>query len=333
MNLKSSKSWIVAALLLSVLLCAVASYVNKPLPAYIDQPSEQEEMSEPELPWDVATYEGEGFSFQYPMEWTETIKDGNLAFFNSDGSYLMFQQTKYQPQINAVTDASIQNEITAAGMQFLSYERLSNCSFLFSYQNSNVITWEYVIWDRENECRLIISYPVSDNNDIYQALSVDVFSSFQWERQSPVPENLYLVYNAFGDFEFAVPSAWSTSISDESFQAENPDTGSRYRVTVSQASVASLQDISQVQYTQAAAQSRSNLYIRSYGASPSKITAESIYSLQGEQILLYHLMSLENGYLYEFTLDMPLSVIEDDYATFMECIKYFRTFGNADIGQ
>ena len=84
MKIKSSKNWIIATLLLAVLLCAVASYVNRPLPAYIDQPSEQEEISEVELPWNLIVYEGENYSFQYPSEWTETVKNGNLTFFNKD---------------------------------------------------------------------------------------------------------------------------------------------------------------------------------------------------------------------------------------------------------
>lgn len=66
MKIKSSKSWVFAALLLTILLCAAASYVNRPLPAYIDQPSEQEEISEVELPWELSIYEGENYSFQYP---------------------------------------------------------------------------------------------------------------------------------------------------------------------------------------------------------------------------------------------------------------------------
>ena len=57
MKIKSSKSWVFAALLLTILLCAAASYVNRPLPAYIDQPSEQEEISEVELPWELSIYE------------------------------------------------------------------------------------------------------------------------------------------------------------------------------------------------------------------------------------------------------------------------------------
>lgn len=326
MKIKSSKNWIIATLLLAVLLCAVASYVNRPLPAYIDQPSEQEEISEVELPWNLIVYEGENYSFQYPSEWTETVKNGNLTFFNNDGSYLMFQQSTYQPQINSVTADSIQNEVAAAGMQPLSYERLSNCSFLFSYQNNGATTWEYVCWDRELECRVILSYPAKDNGDEYQTLVMEVLSSFQWERQAPVSEKLYLTYNAFGNFEFAVPAGWTTSISNGSFYAANTETGSRYCVTVSQTELTTLTEISQIQYVQNTAQTRSNLYIKSFGASSSQITAESIYSHQGEQMLLYHFISLENGYLYELLLDTPISKGKEDYQLFEECIKYFRVF-------
>ena len=78
MKIKSSKSWVLLLCCSLFYLCAAASYVNRPLPAYIDQPSEQEEISEVELPWELSIYEGENYSFQYPSEWTKTVKNGNL---------------------------------------------------------------------------------------------------------------------------------------------------------------------------------------------------------------------------------------------------------------
>ena len=45
-----------------------------------------------------------------------------------------------------------------------------------------------------------------------------------------------------------------------------------------------------------------------------------------EDMIFYHAMSLYNGYLYEFMLDVPTSSGSADYQLVMECLKYFRTF-------
>lgn len=325
MNSRRSKKWVIAALLLAIMLSAVAAYVNKPLPAYIDQPVE-ETSEQADLLWELAVYKNESISFPYPSDWKKVIKDGNLTFFNLDGSYLMFQKTEYRPQINEATEISIQNEIVASGMTPLSFEKLSTSSFQFSYAADKIITWEYVVWDREYECRMILSYPLGDKEEQYQMLSGEIIKSFQWEQSAPIPKELYLIYNTFGNYEFAVPFNWTTQVSNDTFFAINENTGSVFQATVSQTELISLQEISEIQYGQFASQNRSNLYIRSYGASATKITAESIYSNQDDQMLFYHLMTLEDGYLYEFILDTPLSKGEEDYRLFTECIKLFRTF-------
>lgn len=322
--MKSSKNWLIIVIVIAVLLCAVASYVNRPLPAYIDTPSQsQTETPEIDLP-ELATYEDDHVLFEYPQAWRKTVKSGNTTFLNTDGTYLMFQQTSYQPQINSVTDASLQNELAAAGKQPLYFERLTTSSFLLSYQTDRIVSWEYVTWDLEHECRLIFAYN-EDETEKYQNLIPAIFGSFQWEQQAPIPNSLYLVYNAFGNFEFAVPAGWTSGVSSEAFCATNMETGSVFCVTVSETDLTTLRETSQIQYAQAA-QSRSNLYIKNYGAADKQITAESLYTLQGSQMLFYHVMALQDGYLYEFMLDAPISIGEADYNTFLDCMPYFRTF-------
>ena len=324
MNLKSSKSWLAITAVLVVLLCSVASYINTALPAYIDSPSDSSsEDAKPELP-EMSQYLADDVTFDYPAAWTQTQKGTNPMFLDSDGTYLLLQKSAYRPQINAVTEASVSNELAASNFIPLYYERLSSSSFLLSYCTDSIITWEYVIWDRELEYRLIFSTG-KEQTAAVKALISHVFDSFHWEQTLPIQED-YLVYHSFGNFEFAVPVEWTSGMSSEAFSATHMETGAVYSVTVSETSLTSLQRISQLQYVQEAAKSRSNLYIKSYGAGASQITAESVYSLDGAQMIFYHAMSLYNGYLYEFMLDVPTSSGSADYQLVMECLKYFRTF-------
>lgn len=325
MNLKSSTSWLAITAVLVVLLCSIASYVNTALPAYIDSPpASSSEDDSPELP-EMEQYMADGVTFEYPSAWTQAQKGANPMFLDNDGTYLLLQKSAYRPQINAVTETSVSNELAASDCVPLYYEKLSSSSFLLSYCSDSITTWEYVIWDREQEYRLVFSTGKERTTALEELIS-HIFDSFQWEQTLPIPENMYLVYNSFGNFEFAAPTEWTSGISSEAFSAAHMETGAAYSVTVTETSLTSLQDISQLQYVQEAAKSRSNLYIKSYGAGVSQVTAESIYTLDGVQMVFYHVMSLHNGYLYEFMLDTPVSSGGADYQLITECLKYFRTF-------
>lgn len=144
MNLKSSKSWLIITAVLVVLLCSIASYVNTALPAYIDSPSpSSSEDTKPELP-EMSQYLADGVTFEYPAAWTQAQKGANPMFLDSDGTYLLLQKSAYRPQINAVTEASVSNELAVSNFIPLYYEKLSSSSFLLSYCSDSIITWEFI---------------------------------------------------------------------------------------------------------------------------------------------------------------------------------------------
>lgn len=323
MNLKSSKSWLIITAVLVLLLCSVASYVNRPLPAYMDTPPVKEEENTLELP-ELSVYEAERLSFSYPSSWQQVTKRGNLTFLAPDGSYLMLQKSVYNPRINNATEVSVRQEITASGSLLLSFTPLNTSSFLLSYQNASVITREYVTWDLETEYRLIFAY---EDTNSYEELADYLFNTFRLEKASPIPETLSLIYSESGNFEFAVPTGWEVNASDTAYAAFNPQTGSQLCVSLSQTELSTLSGISQIQYKQEADQARPGLLLKNYGVSDEQLTAEAVYSLQsGEQVLFYHVMYLKNHYLYEFLLDTPYSGGSNDYRSVLESLKYFRCF-------
>lgn len=329
MNENLQKNWIVIVLVIAVMICAIAVYVNqKQLPAYFDRPSESSsplpEASLPEM--EPYTADQMKISFDRPISWQKIVMEGNTTFIDTDGTYLMLQISEYLPEINMATETSIQNELTAAGSQPLSFHSFSSSAFSFSYQTGNVLTFEYVSWDLKNECRLIFSTD-TDKAETMSHLITRIYDSFKWDKPSPIPEDIRLVYNEFGTFEFAVPIVWESGTSSEAFSAMNKDTGSIFSVTVSQSDKQSLTGLSELQYVQEASQSRPNLFVKRYAASDNQITAESVYaSTQGAQIVFYHVIILTGGFQYEFLLDAPTQTGEEDYLTIQECLKFFRVF-------
>lgn len=330
MFIKISKNWVIIILILATLLSAIATYMHQtPLPAYIDvQNDESHKEPENELP-ELDTYINSDLeiSFDFPLSWQQVIKDGNITYIAPDGTYLMFQKSSYHPQLNNATELSVQNDLLASGLELLSFDRLTTSSILLFYQGKNICSYEYVIWDRQSELRLIFSYDEETNTD-YQALIKHIFDSLHWIQQDPIPEDLLLIYNEVGNFEFAVPVDWNiNSTSTEAFSARNSTTGAILTITVAETDLVTLQDITQIQYSTEAIQSRGSLFIRQYAATDKQITAESVYSQQGEQMFLYHIISLgNNGYQYEFLLDAPLSTGESDYQIIQNCLKFFRIF-------
>lgn len=329
MNEDHQRNWLVIVLVVAVLICAIAVYINQgQLPAYIDAPSETSSPSaEVSLPeFETYTFDQLEISFQKPALWQQIIMNGNVAFIDTDGTYLMLQLREYQPEINIATEDSIANELAASGKQLLYFKQLSTSAFAFSYQSESVMTYEYVTWDLKNECRVIISTE-TENAESMLPLVNYVYDSFKWNKDSPIPDTIRLAYNNLGAFEFAYPASWEYGTSSEAFSARNPDSNSVFCVTVSQSNKESLAGITELQYAQGTSQSRPNLFMKRYAASDRQITAESVYSsTQGEQVLFYHVIILENGFQYEFLLDTPVATGETDYNAIQECLKYFRTF-------
>ena len=321
--MKSEKNWLIVTAVIVLLLCSIASYINRPLPAYIDTPKDTADENKSSIP-EMSIYETDSLSFPYPASWRQILKSGNVTFLSSDGSYLMLQESTYNAQINNATESSVQQELAASGLTFIYFEKLTTSSFLLSYQEGTIYTWEYVMWDLDSEYRLILSY---EDPSSYEELALYIFESFHWDKIRPIPENLFLVYSIYGNFEFAIPSGWTTQTSGASFNASNMQTGSQLSVTASQTDLPSLSGITQIQYAEKVSQLYPGLMLKSYGAADEQVTAEAVYNSQaGEQTLFYHIMYLKNGFLYEFLLNTPYSAGSDDYDNFMDCIQYFRCF-------
>ena len=206
--MKSEKNWLIVTAVIVLLLCSIASYINRPLPAYIDTPKDTADENKSSIP-EMSIYETDSLSFPYPASWRQILKSGNVTFLSSDGSYLMLQESTYNAQINNATESSVQQELAASGLTFIYFEKLTTSSFLLSYQEGTIYTWEYVMWDLDSEYRLILSY---EDPSSYEELALYIFESFHWDKIHPIPENLFLVYSVYGNFEFAIPSGWTTNL-------------------------------------------------------------------------------------------------------------------------
>lgn len=329
MQENNKKNWLTIVIIITVLITAIAVYMNQaPLPAYIDEAPSPSPTTKPELP-ELVEYREEAhqISIQVPKAWSQIIKNGNKTFIDTDGSFLSLQISNYNPQINMVTEQSINNESLAAGGHCILFNKLTTSSYLVIYQMGEVITSEYVVWDRGTEIRLIFSTS-DDLYGQYTDLISYICETMKWKPSDIISKSIYLYYNDFGSFEFGVPAGWDAGISGESFAAVSPQTGSVYTVSVGQTDRTSLKELSQIQYSQEMGSTHTNYFLKSFVSSETQITAESVYNLNDAQMVLYHIIMISDGYQFSFTLDAPADGGSNDFQIIQDCLKYFRKFKN-----
>lgn len=319
------KSWLTVVIVLTVLLSLVAIYMNQgPLPAYIDSPSSEAVSSAPPLP-DLELYQNDelALSFSVPAAW-QKIQDGNaILFVSGDGTRLSLESTEYHPQSNMVTQQGLCNEIAASGGQCLFFQKNGNSSYLLFYQKDDVLTAEYVLWDRTHECRICFSCRTNEYED-YQPLIQTVFDSCKWNSEDAIPAPLVLYYEPVKNFEFGVPAAWSSGITNGSFISRSPS-GSIFSVTISE-DIRSPESISQIQYAQEMSSTHMDFYVKNYITSESQITAEAVYSQDGVQMFLYQYILFRSEYRYTFSLSHPVGADSSDVALFRQCLQLIRFF-------
>lgn len=322
--------WLSVVIVLAILIGAVAVYFNQgPLPAYIDDSSPESSSLLPAEPLpEMSTFQEEesGFSVEVPTEWQKIIKGGYPTFVASDGTYLAVKVEEYDPRLNMVTQESITNEITAAGGRCLSFQSPSTSSYLAAYQMEQVVTCEYVRWSLKTSCRLVFS-TAAQNFEQYQDLVDYIIQTASWTPEEVIPTEMYLYYNAYGSFEFGVPAAWNAGLVNDTFSCTDPETGAVYTVSVSTIQT-SLQEISQLQYTQLMGNNRANLYLKNFVQDGQQLTAESVYSTGGAQMLFYHSIIEQGPYQYSFCLDVPSAAFQAPLAAFQECLRYVRIFSD-----
>ena len=319
------RSWLTIVIVLTILISLVIIYINQgPLPAYIDQPSSEQVSSSPDLP-DLEIYHNDelALSFSVPAAW-QKIQEGNTVLFvSTDGTRLTLEVTEYRPESNMVTQQSLCNEVAAIGGQCLFFQKTGNNSYVSIYQMKDVLTAEYILWDRTQECRFCFSCR-SDEYETYQPLILTVFDSCKWDSTDTIPEPLILYYEPVKNFEFGVPSAWMSGVVNGSFISQSPN-GSVFSVAISE-DTRSPENISQIQYAQEMSSSHMDFYVKSYITSESQITAEAVYSQNGIQMDLYQYILFRSGYCYIFSLDQPVVANASDTALFKQCLQLIRFF-------
>ncbi len=327
------KFWILILIgvMLTVFLTIATSKKN--LDVYTKKDSTYTMESEVETEEDIETelYQNQeaAFTMEVPTGWNYVKKDGYDTYVHSaSATSIQFQLLNYYPQVNNATQESLAQTYVSQGMNLIEFAYTANNSYYTICQkqgNTGVTDYiQTVVWDRQHVMKVVIT--LNDQN--YDKLSNTIWhciDSIQWKYEDPIPEGFYLYYQSMGDFEYAVPAEWITGNTENTFYAYDEKTNAKLSVSLIE-DTSSINEISQLDYSNFAANGRSNFALTKYEQSDNSIYGEATY-LSSDLMMSMMQYYIANGtYHYILTYEYPTELGAEFYDTAQKALKYTRVF-------
>lgn len=274
------------------------------------------------------------FQMQIPEGWQEVTKDGYDTFIHSaSASSIQIQVLNYYPMVNNASLESLSETYAANGFQVTEFDFMTTASYYVLYQSqgmSGVTDYiEYVYWDRQHVVKVIVT--VNDAN--YTKLEAEILQSLdsiQWEREDPVPDDLYLNYQPYGDFEFAVPNGWVVGSTDEAFYAYDESLNAVLTVNVLEDS-SSIADISQLDYANFLTNNKANFALTGFEQGDNSIYGEATYMSDNVQMGLMQYYYANGTYHYIVTYEFPTEYGEELVPALREALGLTRVFAETVV--
>lgn len=249
-----------------------------------------------------------GLSMRIPADWTYIVKDGFDTFVHSaSASSVQIQVLSYYPMINNVSGDSLYETYSARGLGLTEFERTSETSYYVVYKGkgmSGITDYiEYVLWDRSHVAKIVMTF--NDNN--YEKLQTEIWGcidSVSWTREDPVYDGMYLMYSQYGDFEFAVPTDWSTATADNTFYATYDESNIAMTAAVLEDSTL-MSEFSQIDYTNYLSSGKQNFALTQFQQDETSIYAEATYYYGETQMSLMQYYISNGVYHYIVTYECP----------------------------
>ena len=270
-----------------------------------------------------------GLSLQVPLKWNRVIKGGEVTFIESDtAAYVRVSVGAYPKGLAGITETDVRADVEDAGGGFVSFTREGNSGYTAMYQMyGDGVLYDYIEinrYDLNYAARVTICIPDDAYKSLQKQISA-VCSSVYWEPHDPIPEDFLLVYNEFGDFEFAVPSQWQRGIYQGEYVARDPVTGAEMHVSVA-LSDRTYENVNQAVYAEYLAEGKEGFAMRQFSANTNLIYSVSSYMING--FLAYRVDYLVATGVYEYGISFlcPVDCYTDTAGLFETAFTLFRTF-------
>ena len=306
------------------------SSTNANLPSYQAgtevEPTVTPEEDEAKPTFETSVYKNNeyGFSMPVPAEWAFVVKNGADSFVAPNGSILSFNISEYDPTLNSITQESVANDVAALQGLLGGFVWISTTSYAVIYELGTIDYFEYVTWDLNTLVRITGASPATAYAEYSNQITA-LFDQFQWEKQNPVPENFFMYYSDYGNFEFPVPIDWTYGIEDGYFVAVSPDGRTNFRVTVNN-TTSDFSGITQLDYVNIMGEGKSGYMLSEYSNSGTVIGSSATFMNNGVQYIELHQMLASGQFQYELLFQSPADTYETVYQTYLQVSNYFRVF-------
>jgi len=274
-----------------------------------------EKQTEKNVPMEAYKCDGINMVMQVPQGWERVTKDGFDTFVHSaSATSLQIQVLDYYPEINNEDADYLSASLAKRGYSIVDYRRTAANNYYVEYQNSNDAgVTDYitdVIWDREHVVK--IAATVNDKNyDGMETAIWNCFNSVEWECESPIAEGFVLVYQMYGDFEYAVPASWTYEETGGAAYAADSETGASLTVTLNESDV-TIDQISQIDYSSMLGDGLQNYQLKGFSQHSDHIHGEATYYSNDTEFAVMQDLYANGKYLYAVTYEFP-SVYTDTY--------------------
>lgn len=327
--MKNKNAFIGAIIALIIILTIIITKCSKstPLPAYGGDGEATPSPIPTSIPFSSQDYiDGElGFSMQIPAEWQYVIKGGMPTYIHKESaSSVQIQTIDYYPAILYVTEESLNNEVSNASGTLLEYVRVSDTQYVVRYNLSGMVYTEVTMFDRLKIIRVV--YAVAESNMPYLGDSINSsILSINWNASSPFPTDFKVMYNEFGNFEYAVPKSWYYGVVEDAFFAQSPDTGATMSLSVVQVE-SNYSEVTQSDYISYIQNGYSNYMLNSFASDKHMIYAVGNYLSGADRYMLIQYIIARNGFEYTITFSCPYDKYNEESQLYTDTINVFRFF-------
>lgn len=334
-NIKIIGSFIVICLVIAGII-TISQLNSQQLPGYVE--GQEKVIVATQEPYAVATRAPDmqlitdnsvGLALSVPQGWSKVIKDGTTMYVNQETSaYVQIVKSAYIPGILNVSYEQIQGDLAANGSNFISFQPDGNCGYTVLYQsyiNDSLYNYiEVTRIDRQNCVRIIVCIPA----EVYSRFEAEVdymVASISWNPANPIPEDFFLAYNEFGNFEFAVPVTWARGIENGEYVARDTNTGAEMHVSVSESN-ATYAGVNQSLFAEYLATGKEGFSIKQFTCTDNLIYCVSTYTINTFPVYRVEYLLATGAYEYAICFICPTSYFEMVSPLFDQAFSLFRTF-------
>lgn len=250
-------------------------------------------------------------SYGIPDDWVKVNMNGHETYVHRpSSSSAQIQIMDYSPIYVTATESIVRAELENTGLLFQSFQWTSNSSYTVIYQKKEpgTVYVEMFSFDKVHAVRLLLSWPTEYYDQMLNKI-LAIADSFKWEKESPYPENVSLVYHSTAAFEFGYPTGWQTAINGNVYLAQDPESKTLMTMTVNESSTL-YNGLSQLDYINWASAGRSKFALQSFDMDQNTVYSMSTFSTNNTNMVLIHYMYASGKFEYIITFEIPYNVYE-----------------------